>query len=191
MLQVCDAVARLITALHFGDLASAPNSPETAVWFKRNLKQRTSTEKFSLVSCSEQVMGNEQEVRVFESQAKKESEKAIEAQQESLELEEAQFHKSLRVHLSSAASGSHARAKAKEKRPLSQETHFQGYLRRLNTVGKSLRALGVKKRLATNKSLGDFSVSLHYFGSPSYHPAKSASLSFSGSTTASRRQPRA
>jgi len=193
VLQICEALTRLVTALHFGDLARAPNSPENAVWYKRNLKQRTNTEKssFALATCSEPVMGEVQGVGVFVTQ--KEGEKVLEAQQENIELEEVQFYKAQRVqaHMFSAAAGPNTCTKAKEKRPFSQETHFQGYLRHLNAVGKSLRTLRVKKRLTTGKSLGESSVSLHHLGSPSHHPTKSASVSFSGSTTASRGQPRA
>lgn len=193
VLQICEALTRLVTALHFGDLARAPNSPENAVWYKRNLKQRTSTEKssFALATCSEPVIGEVQGVGVFVTQ--KEGEKVLEAQQENIELEEVQFYKAQRVqaHMFSAAAGPNTCTKTKEKRPFSQETHFQGYLRHLNAVGKSLRTLRVKKRLTTGKSLGDSSVSLHHLGSPSHHPTKSASVSFSGSTTASRGQPRA
>ncbi len=192
--QISESLSSMINALHFCDLGSAPQGSETAGFHKRNWKQRLNTEKSSLseVPDPEEALWEGQGA-AFVTQNEEEDEDALQAREATLELEEAQFYETQRyaARISSAAALPRTGGKVKTQRLFTQETRFQGCLRHLNAVGKSLRALGIKRRMATGHSQGNFSASLLQLTYSSFHPAKSASLSFSESTTASKSKRRA
>lgn len=192
-LQISESLSSMINAMHYCDLGSAPQASETAGFHKRNWKQRLNTEKSSLTEMPdpEEALWEGQGA-AFVTQNEEEDEDALQAREATLELEEAQFYETQRyaARLSSAALP-RTGGKARTQRLLTQETRFQGCLRHLNAVGKSLRVLGIKRRMATGHSQGNFSASLLQLTYSSFHPAKSASLSFSESTTASKSKRRA
>lgn len=177
VLQVCEETSDLINAMEIDGHEMVSVSPNTKLKSTTELR-RSFTDRALPISQPEQIMRKKSEVTG-------DDEEDLEAYLAALEREETRFSE-LQRQVGRVGTAPRTSDSGKMKRSGTQGTKLHSYLHSFIVTNKRLQALRNKKKQVPGASFLLTTSSLQPLVSPSYHPAKSASLSLSESTTASR-----